>query len=198
MSRYVCPRCDPNSKLNYPNLKKLNSQDNELVKKMFKAISGNRNSQPFKEPVDPKINPKYYEIVKEPMGESESRNAVRINFNSLVFRSANNRKESELWPVQKPCRVHRRYHQDLRELQILQPSGESPARQGGTVIHKKDSSKSFLSNPLSLFPCPGYRCGEVSRELGAVPGPEDWGFAGEGERDQVAAPPLPRPLPRPQ
>merc|ERR1711936_107429 len=67
IEEYVCPRCDPNSKLNYPNLKKLNSQDNELVKKMFKAISSNRNSQPFKEPVDPKINPKYYEIVKEPM-----------------------------------------------------------------------------------------------------------------------------------
>ena len=36
--RYVCPNCDPNSKLNYANLKTLNSQDQELIKKTFKSI----------------------------------------------------------------------------------------------------------------------------------------------------------------
>ena len=65
----MCPNCDPNSKLNFVNLKKLNSQDYELIRKLFRSIQSNRNSNPFKEPIDPKSNPKYYEIVKEPMGK---------------------------------------------------------------------------------------------------------------------------------
>ena len=32
-------------------------------------FQANRNSWPFKEAVDPMDNPKYYEAVKEPMGE---------------------------------------------------------------------------------------------------------------------------------
>jgi len=67
IDEYVCPKCAPNSKYNYANLKKLNSKDHELIKKTFKSIQQNRNSQPFREPVDPNVNPKYYEIVKEPM-----------------------------------------------------------------------------------------------------------------------------------
>ena len=68
-SRYVCPKCDPHSKQNYPNLKKLNRADHELIRKTFKAIKQNRHSQQFMEPVDQRENPKYYEIVKEPMGK---------------------------------------------------------------------------------------------------------------------------------
>ena len=87
-SRYVCPKCEPNSRLNFANLKELNSQDRELITKTFKSIQvelymeeinsnrykyifnlqSNRYSNPFKEPVDPKGHPKYYEVVKEPMG----------------------------------------------------------------------------------------------------------------------------------
>lgn len=67
IDEYVCPKCAPNSKYNYANLKKLNSKDHELIKKTFKSIQQNKNSQPFREPVDPNVNPKYYEIVKEPM-----------------------------------------------------------------------------------------------------------------------------------
>jgi hypothetical protein len=67
---YICPKCDPHSKQNYPNLKKLNRADHELIRKTFKAIRQNRNSQHFLEPVDQAVNPKYYEIVKEPMGKS--------------------------------------------------------------------------------------------------------------------------------
>ena len=70
--RYVCPKCDPHSKQNYPNLKKLNRADHELIRKTFKAIKQNRHSQQFMEPVDQRENPKYYEIVKEPMGERPS------------------------------------------------------------------------------------------------------------------------------
>ena len=33
-------------------------------------MQNNRNSNPFKEPIDPKVNPNYYNIVKEPMGIS--------------------------------------------------------------------------------------------------------------------------------
>ena len=73
-TRYVCPKCDPHSKQNYPNLKKLNRADHELIRKTFKAIKQNRHSQQFMEPVDQRENPKYYEIVKEPMGECLSKN----------------------------------------------------------------------------------------------------------------------------
>ena len=41
-----------------------------MIRKTFKAIKQNRHSQQFMEPVDQRENPKYYEIVKEPMGES--------------------------------------------------------------------------------------------------------------------------------
>ena len=36
--RYVCPRCDPNTRLNFSNLKQLGSQGQELIKKTFKLI----------------------------------------------------------------------------------------------------------------------------------------------------------------
>lgn len=36
--RYVCPRCDPNTRLNFANLKQLGSQGQELIKKTFKLI----------------------------------------------------------------------------------------------------------------------------------------------------------------
>ncbi|CAB4054287.1 BPTF [Lepeophtheirus salmonis] len=41
--------------------------DNELVKKLVKQLISNRNSWPFKEPVDPNDVPNYYTVVKEPM-----------------------------------------------------------------------------------------------------------------------------------
>jgi len=85
IEEYVCPRCEPNSRLNYPNLKKLNSKDHELIKKTFKAIQNNRNSQPFKEPVNPNVNPKYYEIVKEPMDLQTIEGRVNYNqYNCLA------------------------------------------------------------------------------------------------------------------
>merc|ERR1711902_271820 len=54
IEEYVCPKCEPNSRLNFANLKELNSQDRELITKTFKSIQSNRYSNPFKEPVDPK------------------------------------------------------------------------------------------------------------------------------------------------
>merc|ERR1719193_3071810 len=85
IEEYVCPRCEPSSRLNYPNLKKLNSKDHELIKETFKAIQNNRNSQPFKEPVNPNVNPKYCEIVKEPMDLQTIEGTVNYNqYNCLA------------------------------------------------------------------------------------------------------------------
>lgn len=79
IEEYVCPRCDPNTKLNFSNMKQLTSQGHELIKKTFKLIQNNRNSNPFKEPVDPKVNPNYYNIVKEPMDLQTIENKVNYN-----------------------------------------------------------------------------------------------------------------------
>ncbi|XP_040567508.1 nucleosome-remodeling factor subunit NURF301 [Lepeophtheirus salmonis] len=67
IDEYICPRCDSNTSYNYANLKPLNESDNELVKKLVKQLISNRNSWPFKEPVDPNDVPNYYTVVKEPM-----------------------------------------------------------------------------------------------------------------------------------
>merc|ERR1719305_718460 len=85
IDEYVCPKCDPHSKQNYPNLKKLNRADHELIRKTFKAIKQNRHSQQFMEPVDQRENPKYYEIVKEPMDLSIIESRVnRSEYNCLA------------------------------------------------------------------------------------------------------------------
>jgi len=67
IDEYLCPRCDPKSKLNYANLKQLSERDYDLIKKTLKQIQLNKNSSPFKEAVDPNEHPKYYETVREPM-----------------------------------------------------------------------------------------------------------------------------------
>jgi hypothetical protein len=36
--RYVCPKCDPESKVNFVNFKQLSSQDYDTLKKLFKQI----------------------------------------------------------------------------------------------------------------------------------------------------------------
>ena len=102
-SRYVCPKCEPNSRLNFANLKELNSQDRELITKTFKSIQvelwnyiqtvlkyifylqSNRYSNPFKEPVDPKGHPKYYEVVKEPMGMFQILSIKTFYINCVFF-----------------------------------------------------------------------------------------------------------------
>ena len=119
--RYVCPKCDPHSKQNYPNLKKLNRADHELIKKTFKAIKQNRHSQQFMEPVDQRENPKYYEIVKEPMGKKLVFNLILFGCHQSNFRPLNHRGPGEQKRVQLPGRVPGRHDQDLGELQILQP-----------------------------------------------------------------------------
>ena len=52
-----------------------------MIRKTFKAIKQNRHSQQFMEPVDQRENPKYYEIVKEPMGES----LLHLKVSTLTF-----------------------------------------------------------------------------------------------------------------
>ena len=42
------------------------------------TFQNNRNSIPFKDPVDPKMFPKYYEVVKEPMGKKNAN--IQLDF----------------------------------------------------------------------------------------------------------------------
>merc|ERR1719333_1561026 len=60
-------------------MKPLDGQDYELLKKTFKMIQNNRCSVPFKQPVDPKVNPNYYNIVKEPMDLQTIEGKVNYN-----------------------------------------------------------------------------------------------------------------------
>jgi len=69
IDEYLCPRCDPSSPFNLPNVKTLDHVDYDLVRKLLKQMLANRYSWPFKEPVDGKEYPNYYLIVKQPMGE---------------------------------------------------------------------------------------------------------------------------------
>jgi len=67
IEEYICPRCDPNSKLNVPNQKKLTAKDCEAIKRLVKQLLANRSSIPFQQPVDPNEVPNYYKVIKEPM-----------------------------------------------------------------------------------------------------------------------------------
>ncbi len=97
IDEYLCPKCDSSSNFNLPNMSKLDSTDYEMVKKLLKQIlvsdfvlllfffcewllgtnsaffvihfKANRNSWPFKDPVDKNDVPNYYVVVKEPMGK---------------------------------------------------------------------------------------------------------------------------------
>merc|ERR1719168_532460 len=42
IDEYVCPRCDPDSKLNRINSKPLSKADKELIKKVAKQLAANR------------------------------------------------------------------------------------------------------------------------------------------------------------
>merc|ERR1719204_2638537 len=131
IDEYVCPKCDPHSKQNYPNLKKLNRADHELIRKTFKAIKQNRHSQQFMEPVDQRENPKYYEIVKSDQAKQAQPavyGARGPEGEPQVLRDRqgangplNHRGPGEQKRVQLSGRVPGRHDQDLGELQILQP-----------------------------------------------------------------------------
>ena len=91
IDEYNCPKCDPRSQLNQPNLKPLTTADYDLLKKLIKQLTvrrhscsihrsvtiivlfsffqSNRYAAPFKEPVNPTLVPNYYKVVKEPMGK---------------------------------------------------------------------------------------------------------------------------------
>lgn len=67
IDEYLCPNCAPNSKLNQPNQKRLTADDFEVIRKLLKALSTHRSSQPFQQPVNPNEALNYYKVVKEPM-----------------------------------------------------------------------------------------------------------------------------------
>jgi nucleosome-remodeling factor subunit BPTF len=76
IDEYLCPRCDSSSKLNLPNNRPLTKVDLDLIKKLTKQIVINRNSWPFKHPVDQADVPNYYKVVKEPMDLTTVENRV--------------------------------------------------------------------------------------------------------------------------
>ena len=68
MPSYLCPKCDPNSKLNRINFKKLTEEDYAEISKTLKQIQQHKCAWPFSNPVDVKEAPNYYRVIRDPMG----------------------------------------------------------------------------------------------------------------------------------
>ncbi|CAL8092678.1 unnamed protein product [Orchesella dallaii] len=64
---YSCPTCEPNSEINYPNSKRLESPDYACIQRLVKEMFQNRSSMPFRKPVTKAQAPNYFAIIKEPM-----------------------------------------------------------------------------------------------------------------------------------
>lgn len=69
---YICPKCEPNSDINAPNNKLLDTSDYVALNRLVKEILANRSSLPFRKPVTKAQAPNYYSIIKEPMGNFKS------------------------------------------------------------------------------------------------------------------------------
>lgn len=67
LDTYNCPRCAPNSLINYCNQKKLDSKDFSSLKSLMKELKSFRSAWPFLKPVDATVVPDYYSIIKKPM-----------------------------------------------------------------------------------------------------------------------------------
>ncbi|ODM94816.1 hypothetical protein Ocin01_11866 [Orchesella cincta] len=64
---YSCPTCEPNSEINFPNSKKLDSTDYASIVRLLREMFQNRSSLPFRKPVTKAQAPNYFAIIKEPM-----------------------------------------------------------------------------------------------------------------------------------
>ncbi|XP_050437023.1 nucleosome-remodeling factor subunit NURF301 isoform X2 [Adelges cooleyi] len=67
MDDYNCPKCMPDSEINFANLNPLNQNDNEDLTKLIKQIQAHKSAWPFMDPVDPHEAPDYYTVIKDPM-----------------------------------------------------------------------------------------------------------------------------------
>lgn len=67
LDTYNCPRCDPNSVINYCNQKHLDAKDTAALKSLVKDLKGFRHAWPFLKPVDANTVPDYYKVIKKPM-----------------------------------------------------------------------------------------------------------------------------------
>lgn len=82
---YLCPKCDPNSVINYANQKELDANDYEQLKKLLKSIQQHKNAWPFLRPVDERQVPDYYTIIKIPMDLSVVENNLnKQNYSNLT------------------------------------------------------------------------------------------------------------------
>lgn len=78
---YSCPQCEPQSEINLPNAKKLDTVDYGTITRLLKEIMANRSSQPFRKPVTKAQAPNYHAIIKEPMGKFSKLSRGKNNSN---------------------------------------------------------------------------------------------------------------------
>lgn len=77
---------------------------------------------PFIDPVDANEVPDYYNVIKEPMGESTRFPPTRQPANPFpIHRSQANRVENPRPRLRLPQRLHQRHDEGLRQLSLLQP-----------------------------------------------------------------------------
>ena len=79
---------------------------------------------------------------------------VKWSYFSCIFRSANNRTASQTAPLWQAERVHRRRHENLRELSFLQPAkltNHKNSRSIGELFRSKARSHPEASRALSLY-----------------------------------------------
>lgn len=67
LDTYNCPRCDPNSVINYCNQKRLDAKDIAALKSLLKDLKSFKHAWPFREAVDSHAVPDYYKVIKKPM-----------------------------------------------------------------------------------------------------------------------------------
>jgi nucleosome-remodeling factor subunit BPTF len=67
IDEYTCPNCEPQGAFNYANTKTLGTRDYEELRKLLRQLQTHKSSWPFREPVDVKDVPDYYQVIKDPM-----------------------------------------------------------------------------------------------------------------------------------
>lgn len=67
IDEYKCPNCEPKSAFNHANSRALTARDYDELRKLLRQLQAHKSSWPFREPVNAKEVPDYYEVIKDPM-----------------------------------------------------------------------------------------------------------------------------------
>lgn len=67
IDEYKCPKCEPQGAFNYANSRTLCPRDYDEMQKLLRQLQAHKSSWPFREPVNAKQVPDYYQIIKDPM-----------------------------------------------------------------------------------------------------------------------------------